>query len=219
MHEKIAEELGQIGLVPVIALERAEDAVPVARALHEGGVSSAEITFRTAAATEAIRRIADEVPEVLVGAGTVLSVQQALQAVEAGARYIVAPGFDPAVVDWCLAREIAVFPGVVTPTEISMALAKGLTTLKFFPAEDIGGTRLLKALYAPFQEVRFIPTGGITPGNLEAYLRLPNVALCGGSWLASRSLIAQGQFAEIARLAGEARALVRGVRGESEGKR
>ena len=216
MPSSIVKELGQIGLIPVIALDRAEDAIPLARALHEGGIHCAEITFRTAAAQEAIRHIASEVPEVLVGAGTVLTVQQAEQAIEAGARYIVAPGFDPVVVDWCLAHEIAVFPGVATPTEISLALAKGLTALKFFPAEEIGGTRLLKALYAPFQEVGFIPTGGINSANLASYLALPNVLACGGSWVASRPMIAAGKFDEVARLASEARELVRQTRAKNE---
>lgn len=217
MPAKVLAKLQQIGLVPVIALDHVEDAVPVARALNEGGIGCAEITFRTTAAVDAIRSIAENVPEVCVGAGTVLNIQQAQMAVEAGACYIVAPGFDPAVVDWCLEHDVAVFPGVATPSEICMALAKGLTTLKFFPAEEIGGVRLLKALYAPFQEVHFIPTGGITLSNLEAYLALPNVALCGGSWLASRALIAQGRFTEITRLAQEARALVRRTREESAG--
>jgi 2-dehydro-3-deoxyphosphogluconate aldolase / (4S)-4-hydroxy-2-oxoglutarate aldolase len=216
MYASVIEELSQIGLVPVVALERVEDAVPLARALHAGGIACAEITFRTAAAAEAIRRIANEVPEVCVGAGTVLTIQQARQAADAGAHYIVAPGFDPAIVDWCLEHQLAVFPGVATPTEISMALAKGLTTLKFFPAEEIGGTRLLKALAAPFQQVRFIPTGGINAANLATYLALPNVAACGGSWLVTRALIAQGQFAEITRLSREARVLVREARGESK---
>lgn len=212
--QNIVETLSQIGLVPVITIDRPEDAVPLARALHAGGVSSAEITFRTSAAAEAIRLIASEVPEVLAGAGTVLTVQQAEQAVQAGAQYIVAPGFDPAIVDWCQEHNIPIIPGVATPTEISMALAKGLTLLKFFPAEEIGGIRMLKALYAPFQMVRFIPTGGINTSNLSTYLALPNVAACGGSWLATKKLLTEGKFAEITRLAEEGRALVRQARGE-----
>lgn len=216
MNSGIIEKLGQIGLIPVIALDRSEDAVPLARALLAGGIACAEITFRTLAAVEAMRQIAASLPDVLLGAGTVLTVQQAAQAVEAGADYIVSPGFDPAVVDWCLEQKVAVLPGVATPTEIIMALNKGLTTLKFFPAEEIGGIRLLKAFSAPYQEVRFVPTGGINASNLAAYLALPNVAACGGSWVASRPMIAQGRFEEITRLAGEARALVRQARGESE---
>jgi 2-dehydro-3-deoxyphosphogluconate aldolase / (4S)-4-hydroxy-2-oxoglutarate aldolase len=214
--QKNIETLGQIGLVPVITIDQPKDAVALARALHAGGISCAEITFRTAAAEEAIRRIAGEVPEVLVGAGTVLTVQQAEQAARAGAQYIVSPGFDPVVVEWCLGHAVLAIPGVATPTEINMALAKGLTLLKFFPAEEIGGTRMLKVLYPPYQAVRFIPSGGVTAVNLSAYLALPNVAACGGSWIATSRMIAEGQFDQITRLAAEGRAIVRSVRAESE---
>ena len=215
---KTFEELGQIGLVPVITINRPQDAVPLARALLQGGIPCAEITFRTPSAAEAIRKIADECPEMLVGAGTVLTVQQAEQAVQAGARYIVSPGFDPGVVDWCLERQVPVIPGVATPTEINMALAKGITLLKFFPAEEIGGARMLKVLYAPYSEVRFIPTGGITSHNLAQYITLPNVVACGGSWMATQSMISENKFDEIARVAGEAREIVRLTRGEEERK-
>lgn len=210
------EVLAQIGLVPVITIRAPQDAVPLARALLRGGIACAEITFRTAAAEEAIRGISSECPEMLVGAGTVLTVRQAESAVQAGARFIVAPGFDPFVVDWCLERQLPIFPGVATPTEINMALAKGLNLLKFFPAEEIGGARMLKALAAPYSEVKFIPTGGIGAHNLAQYLALPNVAACGGSWMATERLISEHKFDEIARMAGEARAIVRQVRGEGE---
>src|SRR5437868_11802251 len=214
--EKIFEALCQIGVVPVIAIDRADDAVPLARALLAGGIGCAEITFRTAAAAEAIRRLTGEVHEMLIGAGTVLTVQQAEQATLASAKYIVSPGFDAAVVDWCLKQNIQVLPGVATPTEINMALAKGVKLLKFFPAEELGGMRMLKALYAPYQEVRFIPTGGINARNLAEYLALPNVVACGGSWMATSRMISEGQFDEIAHLAREARGIVRQARGESE---
>jgi 2-dehydro-3-deoxyphosphogluconate aldolase / (4S)-4-hydroxy-2-oxoglutarate aldolase len=207
--EKICEALCQIGVVPVIAIDRADDAVPLARALLAGGIGCAEITFRTAAAAEAIRRLTGEVREMLAGAGTVLTVQQAEQAALAGAQYIVSPGFDAAVVDWCQEHHVPVLPGVATPTEINMALARGVKILKFFPAEEFGGVRMLKALYGPYPEVRFIPTGGIRAHNLAEYLALPNVAACGGSWMATSRMIAEGQFAEIARLSTEARAIVR----------
>jgi 2-dehydro-3-deoxyphosphogluconate aldolase/(4S)-4-hydroxy-2-oxoglutarate aldolase len=207
--EKIFEALCQIGVVPVIAIDRADDAVPLARALLAGGIGCAEITFRTAAAAEAIRRLTGEVREMLAGAGTVLTVQQAEQAALAGAQYIVSPGFDAAVVDWCQEHHVPVLPGVATPTEINMALARGLKILKFFPAEEFGGVRMLKALYGPYPEVRFIPTGGIRAHNLAEYLALPNVAACGGSWMATSRMIAEGQFEEIARLSTEARAIVR----------
>jgi 2-dehydro-3-deoxyphosphogluconate aldolase / (4S)-4-hydroxy-2-oxoglutarate aldolase len=214
--EKIFEALCQIGVVPVIAIDRADDAVPLARALLAGGIGCAEITFRTAAAAEAIRRLTGEVREMLAGAGTVLTVQQAEQAALAGAQYIVSPGFDAAVVDWCQEHHVPVLPGVATPTEINMALARGVKILKFFPAEEFGGVRMLKALYGPYPEVRFIPTGGIRAHNLAEYLALPNVAACGGSWMATSKMIAGGQFEEIARLSTEARAIVRRERGERE---
>lgn len=213
---EIFETLAQIGLVPVITINKPQDAVPLARALLQGEIACAEITFRTSAAEEAIRRMSSECPEMLVGAGTVLTVGQAEQAVQAGARYIVSPGFDPAVVDWCLERQVAVLPGVATPTEINMALAKGVNLLKFFPSEEIGGARMLKALSAPYTGVKFVPTGGIAAHNLAQYIALQNVAACGGSWMATASMISENRFDEIARLAAEARAIVRHVRGERE---
>ena len=216
---KTFEALSRIGVVPVITIDRSQDAVPLARALLNGGIGCAEITFRTASAEEAIQRISGECHEMLVGAGTVLTVQQAEQAIRAGAQYIVAPGFDAAVVDWCQEHGVPVLPGVATPTEINMALARGVKLLKFFPSEEIGGVRMLKALYAPYQEVQFIPTGGIKAHNLAEYLVLPNVVACGGSWMATGSMISEGKFDEITRLSREARAIVHRARGESEANR
>jgi 2-dehydro-3-deoxyphosphogluconate aldolase / (4S)-4-hydroxy-2-oxoglutarate aldolase len=215
MAEALAT-LSRIGLVPVITIDSPRDAVPLAEALLEGGIGCAEVTFRTASAGEAIHGISSTCGELLVGAGTVLTVEQAEQATQAGARYVVAPGFDPAVVDWCQAHNVPVIPGVATPTEISMALARGLDLLKFFPAEAMGGVQTLRALSAPFAGVRFVPTGGITAANLPQYLALPNVAACGGSWMAKESMISAGKFTEIARLSRQARAIVRQVRGEPE---
>ena len=214
MNEVLAR-LGQSGLIPVISIEHEEHAVPLARALLDGGLRCAEITLRTAAGEGAIRRIAAEVPEVLVGAGTVLSVEQAHQAVAAGASYIVSPGFDPDGVDWCQAEGVPVIPGVATPTEINMALKRGLHIVKFFPANMLGGAGMLKALAEPYRDVRFIPTGGVNPGNLAEYLCLSNVHACGGSWMAPGNLIAQQQFGEITRLVAEARSLVLNTRGLS----
>lgn len=211
--QEILETLGHLGVVPVIEIERADDAVPLGNALIAGGLPCAEITFRTAAAEEAIRRIASELPEVVIGAGTVLSVEQAEKAVAAGARYIVSPGFDPKVVDWCLTHDVAVTPGVATPTEINMALDKGLNILKFFPAEALGGFKTLKAIAAPYGGVKFIPTGGINAKNLADYLSLRAVHACGGSWLVASKLISAGEFAEITRLTKEALSIVRQVRG------
>jgi 2-dehydro-3-deoxyphosphogluconate aldolase/(4S)-4-hydroxy-2-oxoglutarate aldolase len=211
--QEILDTLGHLGVVPVVKIDQAEEAVPLGNALIAGGLPCAEITFRTGAAEEAIRRIASELPQVVIGAGTVLSVEQAEKAVAAGARYIVSPGFDPKVVDWCLTHDVAVTPGVATPTEINMALDKGLNILKFFPAEALGGLKTLKALAAPYVGVKFIPTGGINPKNLADYLSLPAVHACGGSWLVKGTLISAGEFIEITRLAEEARAIVRQVRG------
>jgi len=215
MAEALAA-LSRIGLVPVITIESPRDAVPLAEALLDGGIGCAEVTFRTPAAGEAIHGISSACGELLVGAGTVLTVEQAEQATQAGAQYVVAPGFDPAVVGWCQERNVPVIPGVATPTEIGMALARGLSLLKFFPAEAMGGVQMLPALSAPFAGVQFIPTGGITAANLPRYLALPNVAACGGSWMASEGMISAGRFAEIASLSRQARAIVHQVRGEPE---
>lgn len=209
----LLEKLGVLGVVPVVKIERAEDAVELGRALLAGGLPCAEITFRTAAAEEAIRQIASNLPEVIVGAGTVLSVEQADRAVSAGARFIVSPGFNQKVVDWCLQNEIPVTPGVLTPTEIDMALYRGLDILKFFPAEAMGGIATLKAISAPYGSVKFIPTGGINQNNLADYLALPSVHCCGGSWLVKTHLISAGKFDEITRLTREAMSVVRRVRG------
>lgn len=219
MMSQLTEALGQIGLVPVIALDDPEDAVELARALLAGDIGCIEITFRTVAAVGAIQRIAAACPDMLIGAGTIRTVEQAGQAVAAGARFIVAPGFESVVVEWCQARHIPVLPGVVTPTEINLALASNVSLLKFFPAEESGGARMLLALGGPYPEVRFIPTGGINAANLADYLALPNVVACGGSWMATRSMIAAGQFAAITRLSQEARDIVRQVRARSEGGR
>jgi 2-dehydro-3-deoxyphosphogluconate aldolase / (4S)-4-hydroxy-2-oxoglutarate aldolase len=212
--DPVLSELGRAGLVPVIKIDRPQDAVPLAAALVGAGLRVMEITFRTAAAREAIGRIAHEVPAVVLGAGTVLTLAQAQEAVDAGARYIVSPGYHAGIVDWCVAHGIAVVPGVATPTEIMAVLAKDLEIMKFFPAEELGGVRMLKALAGPFANVRFIPTGGITAATLAEYLRLPNVFAAGGSWMVAPRLIAAGEFQEIIRLAAEAGRIVRQVRQE-----
>ncbi len=204
--------LGQLGLIPVVAIERAEDAPKLGRALQAGGLPCAEITFRTAAAPEAIRLITAECPDVLVGAGTVLSVAQAEQAAASGARFIVSPGFDAEVVDWCLAHNMPITPGVITPTEVGLAVKKGLTVLKFFPAEAAGGVKLLKALAGPFGGVKFIPTGGISSQNLADYLSLPLVHAAGGSWMVKKQLITAGEFERITELTREAVAVVQQIR-------
>lgn len=207
MHSVLGR-LGEVGIIPVIRIEEERHALPLANALLEGDLPCAEITLRTPAGLGAIRSVAAELPDVLVGAGTVLTVDQAEQAVGAGAQFIVSPGFDPDIVDWCLQHEVPVVPGAVTPTEINMALKKGLSILKFFPAQAYGGIYTLKALADPYSGVKFIPTGGVSPDNLQDYLRLVNVHACGGSWMVPGKLIKEEQFGRITQLAAEARTLV-----------
>jgi 2-dehydro-3-deoxyphosphogluconate aldolase/(4S)-4-hydroxy-2-oxoglutarate aldolase len=210
--DEILERLGELGVIPVVSIPRAEDADALGRALLDGGLPCAEITFRTQAAQSALQELASAYPGVLLGAGTVLSVAQAEMAVRAGARFIVSPGFDGKVVGWCLDHGVAVTPGVATPTEIQMALERGLRVLKFFPAGTLGGPSALKAIAAPFVGVKFIPTGGVDIGNLADYLRIPSVHACGGSWLAPSDLMAAGRFEEITRRVRDARELVQQVR-------
>lgn len=210
--DDVSEQLGSIGIIPIVVLERAEDAEPLARALLDGGLPCAEITFRTDAAEDAIRTITTHFPDMLVGAGTVLTTDQAERATSAGAKFIITPGFDADVVDWCVERHIPIISGVMTPTEIMMALRRGLNLLKFFPAETAGGIRALRELAGPFKGAKFIPSGGITAANLADYLREPVVRACGGSWVTPGKLMAAGQFERIAELAAEAVAIVKQVR-------
>jgi 2-dehydro-3-deoxyphosphogluconate aldolase/(4S)-4-hydroxy-2-oxoglutarate aldolase len=201
---EVLKTIGDLGLVPVVAINDAAHAVPLARALLAGGLPVAEITFRTAAAEEAIRRIAGEVPEVLVGAGTVLTPEQVDKAVAAGARYIVSPGTTPAVVRRCQEKGVPVTPGIASPSDIEVALGLGLDIVKFFPAEAVGGLKALKAMAAPYGMVKFIPTGGIDAGNVTDYLAFAKVHACGGSWMVKTDTIAAGRFDEIERLVREA---------------
>ena len=206
------ERLRNAGVVPVVVLERAEDAVPAARAMLAGGMDVMEITFRTAAAAEAIRNVAAECPEMLVGAGTVLTVEQCEKAVALGAKFIVSPGFDAEIVDWCVERGVAVAPGCVTPTEIMAALKRGLSVVKFFPAGIYGGLKAMKALAAPFGQVKFIPTGGVSADNLAEYAAAPFVHAVGGSWLCPKADVAAGNFARIAELCAQSRRIVDAAR-------
>lgn len=196
--------MSQLRIIPVVSVREEAQAVPMARALAEGGLPAAEITFRTSAAEGAISAIAREAPEVLLLAGTVLDVPTASRAVEAGAAGIVSPGTNPEVVAWCLKRGIPVLPGCATPTEAEACLRMGLSAVKLFPAEAVGGAALLKALSGPYPQLKFMPTGGISPQNLGAYLALPNVFCCGGSWLAPQSKMDAGDWAGIAALARQA---------------
>ncbi|GAA4682276.1 hypothetical protein Prum_053580 [Phytohabitans rumicis] len=186
-------------LLPVVVLQDAADAEPLAAALTEGGLRSVEVTFRTDAAAEAIRIMAEN-PDLLVGAGTVVTPAQVDAAVAAGARFVVSPGFSPRVVGYCQELGLPVYPGAATATEIQMALDAGLEIVKFFPAEQLGGAKMIKALAAPFRSVRFIPTGGVNTVNLPDYLALPSVFAVGGTWMVAPDLIAAGKWDEVTRL-------------------
>ena len=196
----ILENIGLTGIVPVIAIEHAEDAEPLAQALSEGGLPCAEITFRTKAGQEAIARVAKSHPTLLLGAGTVLTVEQVQAAVDAGARFIVSPGLNRKVVEYCLANDVPITPGVLTPSEIEVALEYGLEVVKFFPAEAGGGLAYLKAISAPYKSLRFIPTGGIDESNLLSYLKFPKVHACGGSWMVKPEMITNHQFDDIKKI-------------------
>jgi 2-dehydro-3-deoxyphosphogluconate aldolase/(4S)-4-hydroxy-2-oxoglutarate aldolase len=190
----ILDRLRVLKLVPVIVIDDPDDAVPLARALATGGLACAEVTFRTARAAEALRRITAEVPDLLAGAGTVLTPTQAASARAAGAQFIVAPGFSAPVVEYCLAHDIPVYPGVATPTEIESALRYELRVVKFFPAEPLGGIAYLRAIAAPYVGVEFMPTGGINADNLRSYLGFDRVVACGGSWMAPGDWIKRKAF-------------------------
>jgi 2-dehydro-3-deoxyphosphogluconate aldolase / (4S)-4-hydroxy-2-oxoglutarate aldolase len=205
--------LHALGVVPVVSLADVTAAVPMAQALFAGGLPCAEITFRTDAAAAAIETLRTRSPEMLVGAGTVLSTGQVDTAISAGAMFVVAPGFNPAVVDHCLARGIPVIPGVVTPSEIEQALGRHLRLVKFFPAEASGGVPYLRAVAGPYPMMRFVPTGGVGIDNLADYLALPNVTACGGTWICPSDVLASGRFDVVEALAREAVNRVRALRG------
>ncbi len=207
---KILEKIGELGIVPVVKIEKAEDALPLGKALIDGDLPIAEITFRTSAAEESIKSLTRELPKLLVGAGTVLTVEQVKEAVSAGAKFIVSPGFNPKVVDYCLENNIPVTPGINNPTQIEMALERGIEVVKFFPAEASGGLSLLKSMSAPYTGIKFIPTGGINLNNLCSYLSNNKVHACGGSWMVKADLISSGNFAEITRLTKEAVSIMLG---------
>ncbi len=203
MHPVI-EQLKLVGLVPVIKLNDPNKAVPLAKALVKGGIPVAEVTFRAAGADKAIAAIAKEVPEVLVGAGTVITIDQVKQAVNAGAKYIISPGFDKEVVQYCVDNNIPITPGCTNPSEVSIATKMGLEAVKFFPAEAMGGLKVIKSLAGPFPKMRFIPTGGIGPDNLKDYLAFDKIIACGGSWMVPEKLIDNEDWDAITALAKEA---------------
>ena len=206
---RILEEIGSHGIVPVIVIDDAENAIPLSQALIEGGLPVAEVTFRTKAAQESIQRIAKTFPEMLIGAGTVLSVEQVKSAVDSGAKYIISPGLNPKVVEYCVSNGIPITPGIATPSEIERALELNLEVVKYFPAEALGGLNYLKAISAPYGNLRFIPTGGIDEKNLLTYLQFPKVLACGGSWMVKSELISSKKFNEIKILTTEALSIAR----------
>ena len=206
------ERCARSGVVPVVVIENAKDAVPTAKALLSGGIDVMEITMRTGAALDSIRSVVSECPDMLVGAGTVLTLAQCKDCVAAGASFIVAPGFDPETVEWCVKNEIPVLPGCVTPTEIMAAMRLGIKTFKFFPANVYGGLKAMKALAGPFVGVQFVPTGGVNGENLNEYISAPFIRAVGGSWLCTKADISAGNFEKIAGLAKEASAIVKQYR-------
>ena len=199
------KRLSDAKIIPVAVIDRAQRAIPTALAMAEGGIDVMEITFRTAAAEDALCAVSKACPEILTGAGTVITLEQCRRAVDAGAQFIVSPGLDELIVRWCTDRGVAVIPGCATPSEIMAAMRLGLHTVKFFPANAYGGLSALKSLAAPFGAVRFIPTGGIDAGNLSDYLSAFFVLAVGGSWVCPRADIAAGSYEKITKLCRETR--------------
>ena len=205
--KSIEERFAELKVVPVVVLNDVKDAAPLAKALVEGGLPCAEVTFRTDAAAESIRIMAEAYPDMLVGAGTVLTTEQVDRAVEAGAKFIVSPGFDPEIVDYCIEKNIPVFPGCISPSEVAQAVKRGLKIVKFFPAEQAGGLAMLKAMAAPYNMLKLMPTGGINTKNLKEYLACDKILCCGGSWMVKGDMVEAGEFDKIQKLTEEAKAL------------
>ena len=203
----------EVGIIPVVVLNDAKDAEPLGKALMEGGLPAAEVTFRTDAAEESIRIMAEKFPDMLVGAGTVLTIDQVDRAVNAGAKFIVSPGFDEEIVSYCLKKDIPVCPGIQTPTELIQAVKLGLDHVKFFPAENAGGLAMIKAIGAAMTNVKFMPTGGINAKNVVEYLKSDKIFCCGGSWMVKGDMIKAGEFAKIKKLVAEAAGIVKEIRG------
>lgn len=202
-------ELEARKLVPVVKLDRVEDAKPLGEALCKGGLPVAEVTFRTDAAEESIRIMKKEFPDMTVGAGTVVNVEQAKRALDAGASFIVSPGMNEKVIEFAIGSNLPIFPGACTPSEIMQAISYGLEVVKFFPAKQYGGLDTIKALAAPFPTMRFMPTGGINAGNIREFLSFSKIIACGGSWMVKDALITEGKFDEIVKLTAEAVSLIR----------
>lgn len=210
---EVLEQFKKIGIIPVVVLDDANDAKPLGQALMEGGLPCAEVTFRTEAAEESIRIMSQEFPDMLVGAGTVLTTEQVDRAVAAGAKFIVSPGINPKVVDYCVKKNIPITPGTCNPSNVETALEFGLDVVKFFPAEPAGGLNYIKAIAAPYTGVSFMPTGGINSENVKEYLKYDRIIACGGSWMVKGDLIKSGNFEKIKELTAEAAAIVKEIRG------
>ena len=211
---EVLEKIQEIGIVPVVVLDDAKDAAPLAKALCEGGLPCAEVTFRTAAAEESIRIMSEQFPEMLGGAGTVLTTEQVDRAVAAGAKFIVSPGMNPRIVKYCVEKGILITPGCANPSDIEQALENGLDVVKFFPAEPAGGLKMIKAMAAPYVGVKFMPTGGINQNNVRDYLAYDRILACGGSWMVKGDMVAAGEFDKIKELAAEAVEIVKESRGK-----
>lgn len=208
----IEEIFAELKVVPVVVLDDVKDAEPLAKALVEGGLPCAEVTFRTEAAAESIRIMTEVYPDMLVGAGTVLTTEQVDKAVGSGAKFIVSPGFDPEIVDYCIGKKIPVFPGCISPSEVAQAVKRGLKVVKFFPAEQSGGLAMIKAMAAPYHMLKFMPTGGINTENLKEYLACDKILCCGGSWMVKGDLVKAGEFDKIRELTAEAKKLADSIR-------
>lgn len=212
--KEVLERIQEIGIVPVVVLEDAGDAKMLAKALCTGGLPCAEVTFRTEAAKEAIRIMTEEFPDMLVGAGTVLTIEQVDRAIAANAKFIVSPGLNPEIVKYCVERGILIIPGCSTPSDIEQALVNGLTTVKFFPAEPAGGLAMIKAMAAPYTNVKFMPTGGINASNVRDYLEYDRILACGGSWMVKEEFIRSKDFDKITELTKQAVQIVKESRGK-----
>ena len=207
------EQVEKTGVVPVVVLEKVEDAVPMANALVAGGLPAAEVTFRTAAAADCIHEMAEKCPDILVGAGTVVNLEQCKKAVDAGAKFIVSPGYDMAIIDWCLEHEVNLIPGGVTPAELTTLINLGFDITKFFPANLYGGLKAIEALAAVFVGHRFMPTGGVSPDNVREFLGSKAILAAGGTWMVKPNLFADGDFSRVEALTADAAAAVREIRG------
>ena len=208
----ISKKIQEMGVVPVVVLNDAKDAKPLAQALCEGGLPCAEVTFRTEAAEESIRLMTECYPDMFVGAGTVLTTEQVDRAVNAGAKFIVSPGINPKVVSYCVKKKIPVMRGCANPSDIELAMELGLDVVKFFPAETNGGLPAIKAMSAPYHKMRFMPTGGINAKNIKSYLDFKKIIACGGSWMVKGNLVKAGDFDKIEQLTKEAKELAQSIR-------